>query len=168
MIKDSLSNSSHYVGLHPLFGRAFDGLSELLSRNRYRYRYRYVEDGVYEIIGGEDPLLTITLVSAPLRDVASAQLEVHDKYIDIQVVLDGVEQFGVVARGALTRPVGVYDQQKDILFFDDTYHCDGGGRDGLFSVGANEFVVFFPWDSHAPLVGAVGQTVRKAIIKVRV
>ncbi len=93
-----------------------------------------------------------------MRDPDDAPLEVHDKYIDIQIVLSGRETFGWAARPALVSARGEFDTQKDIQFFDDSPSL-------RFTLGAGEFAVFFPSDAHAPLIGR--GRVRKCIIKVR-
>ncbi len=83
MIFDRISESSRYVGLHPLFPRAFAYLAALTSENA-------PEDKL--CLDGE------ALFVAPFRGQtipeAEAKLEVHRLYIDIHVPLVGQERVG--------------------------------------------------------------------------
>ncbi len=147
MIIDSLKNSDRYAVLSPAMSQAFDFIrrSDLAA----------LADGKYEICGND---VFLTVGSHDLREPDDAPLEVHDKYIDIQIVLSGRETFGWAARPALVAARGEFDTQKDIQFFDDTPSL-------RFTLEAGEFAVFFPSDAHAPLIGS--GRVRKCIIKVK-
>ena len=90
---------------------------------------------------------------------ADAALEVHDRYIDIQIVLSGREGFGWKDRSRCAAPRGAMNTEKDVMFYDDepsTY----------FTLGEGEIGIFFPQDAHAPLVG--DGRVKKAVVKVKV
>ena len=147
MILDSLKNCNRYASLSPAIAEAFDFLrhNDITS----------LADGRYQIRGEE---IFMTVSSADLRSKESALLEVHDNYIDIQIVLSGRETFGWAERSALGSARSEFDKQKDILFFDDEPTL-------YFTLGAGEFAVFFPTDAHAPLIGQ-GRG-RKCIIKVK-
>ena len=68
------------------------------------------------------------------------------------------ESFGWSDRKALKEPVGEFDAQKDIQFFDDEPQT-------YYTLRPGQFTVLFPEDGHAPMVGE--GTVRKIIVKVR-
>ncbi|MFR5871384.1 MAG: YhcH/YjgK/YiaL family protein [Alistipes sp.] len=89
-----------------------------------------------------------------------APLEAHDRYIDVQIPLRvrGEERFGWRPRERCILPRGEFDEAADIVFFDDKPSC-------YVSLHPGEFVVFFPEDAHAPLIGS--GNVRKAILKIR-
>jgi YhcH/YjgK/YiaL family protein len=72
-------------------------------------------------------------------------------------VIAGVEEMGWSARSRCQRPHGQYDAEKDIEFFADT-------PDSYVTVLPGEFVIFFPDDAHAPLIGT-GE-IHKVVIKV--
>ena len=94
-----------------------------------------------------------------LKKKGDAKLEVHNEYIDIQVLVSGREEsFGWSDRKALKEPVGEFDAQKDIQFFDDEPQT-------YYTLRPGQFTVLFPEDGHAPMVGE--GTVRKIIVKVR-
>lgn len=145
MVLTTVVDVERYYALNPLFEK---GVAYVLA-------HRDAAVGRYEI-EGEDCF--VLFVEATKRPQAEAKLEVHDRYIDVQLLLEGREGFGWKPRAACVQPQGVFNQQNDILLFDDPY-------DRVVEASAGELVIFFPEDGHAPLVGE--GTVRKAIIKVK-
>lgn len=156
MIHDSLGRSAEkYYALHPLFGQAFEYLAANLGQ---------MTDPAFDgkhIIQAED--LFVMVGDHALKRPEDARLEVHDKYIDLQVVLGGSESFGWAQRAACTQPKGEMDAAKDILFYDDL-------PTSVATALSGEFVIFFPEDAHAPLIRPEGVSggVRKAIFKIKV
>ena len=148
MIIDSLENCKTYAGVHPRFARAFDYLlsTDLAS----------LPDGRNEIEGDE---IFLMMNRRALKKPEDAATEVHDRYIDIQVVIRGEETFGWSDRAELVAPRGEMDAEKDILFFDDAPATHYTLHDGQMSI-------FFPADGHAPMIGE-GDIV-KCIVKVLV
>ena len=146
MIFDALSNEACYEALNPRFAKAFAYLKTVDLAT--------IAEGKYEIDGQE---VFMSVMERDLKTPEQAALEVHDKYIDIQVVIAGVESFGWKDRRACASPRGEMSVEKDILFYDDkpsTY----------FSLMPGEFAIFFPGDAHAPLVG--DGRIKKCVIKV--
>jgi len=113
------------------------------------------------VIDGDN--LWVNIVDALQKTPQQARYEVHDKYIDIQVPLEGAESFGVKPRSACKSPVGVMDPVKDILFFEDPILPEE-----IVTVQAGDSITFAPETAHAPQIGEAGTTVLKAIFKVRV
>lgn len=158
MIYDKLgwSSTERYGVLHPLFTKALDYVML-----RFEEFLDPETDGRHTLIG-ED--LFVIVGHNPLKGEAEAKLEVHNQYIDIQVILAGTERFGWRSRESCMQPRGEFDPERDILFYDDR-------PSSLVTVRPGEFVVFFPEDAHAPLIapGQPGKPVsRKAIVKVKV
>ena len=108
-------------------------------------------------IDGEN--LFVNIVDSQMKTPQQARLEVHDKYIDIQIPLDRDETFGGKDREACTLPDGEFNTQKDILFYKDPV-------EETVTVKAGDMIVFEPHQAHAPLIGE--GTIHKAIFKVRV
>lgn len=115
-----------------------------------------MECGSYEIDGRN---LFVNIVEKDLKDLSEARLEVHDKYIDIQVPLSGEESFGVQLRDRCKEAEGLMDAEGDILFFNDKITR-------TLTLKAGEMLAFGPDIAHAPLIGS--GTIKKAIFKVRV
>lgn len=112
--------------------------------------------GRYAIDGDN---LYLNIVDAQMRPSVEARLEVHDRYIDVQVPLSCQETFGIKSRAECTEPDGSMDTEKDIMFFNDVI-------DTFVNVRPGEVMVFPPNTAHAPLIGE--GHIRKAIFKVRV
>ena len=148
MIFSTLPQSDRYAPLHPLFARAFEFI-----RNT---DLRALAPGHYPIVG--DVLFAIVeYVSGRSREVA--QLECHRRYIDIQLVLEGVDEMGWKPLGECREPVADYSAERDIQFFRDA-------PASWIATPPGAFCIFFPEDAHAPLV-AEGQ-IRKVIFKIAV
>ena len=148
MILSSLSQSSRYTALHPLFARAFDYIrdTDLFALAPGRYN-----------IAGDDLIAIVEQVPGKKKEMA--KLEAHRRYIDIQLVLEGDETMGWKPLADCLNPVSDHSMEKDIRFFHDA-------PASWIAVPPDHFCIFFPEDAHAPLV-ASGQ-VRKVIFKVAV
>ena len=146
MIFDSLKNSGLYTAINPRFERAFEYLktTDLAS----------LAPGKHPVDGDE---IFVNVQERDLKKYDDAKLEVHNKYIDIQVVVRGEESFGWSERSACTQPEGEFDSEKDILFFRD-------GKQTCYTLHEGQFTIFFPEDAHAPMIGE-GQ-IKKVIVKV--
>lgn len=149
MLIDSLDNYARYGAVHPRLLKAFECLASI--------DFSTLEVGKH-LLDGED--IFVNVMEPALKRREEAPLEVHDAYIDIQLILTegACETFGWSERRDCRRPRGAFDADKDILFYDDMPQT-------FFTLRHGQFVVFFPEDAHAPMVGE--GTIRKAIVKVR-
>ena len=148
MILSSIETSVRYAALHPLFAQAFDYI-----RNTDLFA---LAPGRYNIVG--DDLIAI-VEQVPGRTREMAKLEAHRRYIDIQLVLDGIDEMGWKPLADCYNPVSEHSEEKDIRFFHDA-------PASWIATSPDHFCIFFPEDAHAPLVSN-GQ-VRKVIFKVAV
>lgn len=148
MILDSLKNSALYEHVHPRMKRAFEVLAAT--------DWTRMEPGIHEIDGRD---IYVNVMERELKKKGDAKLEVHNEYIDIQLLVSGeAETFGWSERKNLQRAQGEFNAEKDIQFFEDEPQTYYTMRPGQFSV-------LFPEDGHAPMVGE--GVVRKVIAKVR-
>jgi YhcH/YjgK/YiaL family protein len=148
MIISNVSLSSRYALLHPLFQRVFDYVLDTELRSLAPGRYDIVGDDLFAIVE-----------HVPGRTRAEAKLECHRKYIDIQLVLEGVDEMGWKALVDCKQPVSDCSAKQDIQFFHDD-------PTSWIATPPDHFCIFFPEDAHAPLV-AEGE-VRKVIFKIAV
>jgi len=148
MILSALSQSSRYAALHPLFPQAFDYIRNADLFNMAPGRYNLV---------GDDLIVIVDHAQGKMRDLA--RLECHRRYIDIQLVLDGMEEMGWKPLADCLNPVSDYSEEKDIQFFTDA-------PASWIVTPPDHFCIFFPEDAHAPLVSS--GAVRKVIFKVAV
>ena len=99
------------------------------------------------------------MLETELKKPADAKLEIHDAYLDVQVLVRGREErFGWSERADLRRPLGPFDAGKDIQLFDDEPQT-------YYTVRPGQFTLLMPDDAHAPMVGE--GSIRKIIVKVR-
>lgn len=148
MIVDILANSNRYLPLHQGFTAAFAFLRRADLRNLAADRYEIDSDKVFAIVAKDFG-----------RGKEEAQLETHEKYIDIQLILAGTDDMGWRPKSLCRLPAGDYDPEDDIQFFADA-------PSGRQAVTADMFAIFFPEDAHQPLVGK-GQ-IHKVVVKVAV
>ncbi len=148
MILDTLANADRHASLHPLFAQAFAFMRE--------HDLNALAPGRHKILG-DDLFVVIQHVQA--RTQQEAQLECHRRYIDIQLVLEGVDEMGWKPLADCHAPVSDYLAEKDIRFFHDR-------ADAWIATPAGAYCIFFPEDAHAPLVG--NGWIRKAVFKVAV
>ena len=109
------------------------------------------------LIDGDN--LFVNIVDSNMKTPEQARLEVHDRYIDIQVPLSKEETFGVAPRSSCKEPDGEMNIEKDILFYRDPVT-------ETITAAPGEVVTFAPETAHAPLIGE--GTIRKASFKVKV
>lgn len=148
MILDALKNSALYYEVSPRMKKAFELIA---SRD-----WTAVEPGIHELDGKD---IYVNVMERELKLKHDAKLEVHDEYIDIQVLITGREEsFGWSERKDLRQPLGEFDAEKDIQLFDDVPQT-------YYTLRPGQFTVLFPEDGHAPMVGE--GRVRKIIVKVR-
>ena len=146
MILDSLKNLGSYEALSPNFAKAIEfilksDLSALpLGRN--------------EICGD---LVYANVMEAKPKSKEEARLEIHRKYIDIQIPISGNELMGYTPLAELPAP--------DYVESDDAALYPAGivARD-YFNVKNDQFVIFFPQDGHAPAITPVA--LKKVVVKV--
>lgn len=148
MILDKLSRGRRYRSLHPAFARAFEFLTTTDLQS--------LEPGRHEIDGER---LYVSVDHGNGKGHEGARLEVHRKYLDIQVTIDGSEEIGWMSLGDCRNLSGPFLAEKDIGFYDDRPLT-------WIAVPSGHFALFFPDDAHAPLAGR--GPIKKAIVKVLV
>ncbi len=148
MILDALNRSDRYCALHPLFARAFDYL--------HGTDLRALAPGKHTV-QGEDLFAIVEHCAGRTR--AEAKLESHRRYIDIQLVLEGVDEMGWRPLVQCEKPIGEFDVSRDIRFYDDA-------PSSWVATPAGSFCIFFPDDAHAPLVSQA--MIHKLVMKIAV
>ena len=88
-----------------------------------------------------------------------SKFECHNKAIDIQVLISGVEEFGWKPREKCTVENGPYNAEKDTQLYT-------AAPDMYFELTDGQFVIFFPEDVHAPMIGT--DEIHKLVVKVKI
>jgi len=150
MIIDVLDNAARYYSLHPGFKTAFDYLTSVSLMD--------LEPGITDVAPGVKVITSDN--EGRTAEVALQKFECHNKNIDIQVCIRGVETIAWKPRQDCTIVKGDgYSEEKDVIFFDhapDTY----------FNLHPNQFVIFYPEDVHAPMIGE--GLIKKLVVKVAI
>lgn len=147
MILDTIANAEKYSVIDP---RITKGLNFIIRQGSA------IDEGKHHLEGDD---LYVIIVDAELRSAENAPLEAHRQYIDVQVVLQGAESYGWSTLSNCHTAREEFDPQKDIIFFEEHPTATIRATEG-------QFLIFFPEDCHAPLIGK--GRVRKAIIKIKV
>lgn len=148
MILDSLENIHRYIFLNKGFRKAVEFLSRHDLNQLTLDKYEIDRDRVYAMVSKDNG-----------RKKKGALLEIHEKYIDIQLVLAGTDEMGWKSLTSCKHPAGEFDKESDIQFF-------GDDPDVWLPVKPGFFVIFFPEDAHMPMISE-GQ-LHKVVVKVAV
>ena len=150
MIIDTIKNASKYYSIHSSFEKAFAYIQSTDLAN--------TDDGKYEIDG--DKLKAIISNKKGVTAAESvAKFECHNKYIDIQLCIQGKEEMGWKPREKCVTPNGGYNEEKDVQLYNEQ-------PDMYFRLTDGQFAIFFPEDVHAPMIGDA--PIKKLVIKVKI
>ena len=148
MILDNLKNAALYYGLSPRLKRAFELIAET--------DWTTVEPGIHELDGRD---IYVNVMERELKTKEAAKLEVHNDYLDIQILVKGsCESFGWSERCNLKQPQSEFNTAKDVQLFDDVPQT-------YYTIYPGQFTILLPEDGHAPMVGE--GSVKKIIVKVK-
>ena len=147
MILDALKNKEQYLSLHPRFKSVFDFIDT--------HDLAAMECGRHDVDGDN---IFVMVQELDLRSKEEARLELHRKYIDIQLLLCGpAEMFGWSEKKDCLTPETEFDEAKDIQLFTDIPQC-------FYTVSKGQFTILYPEDGHAPMLGE--GFVKKCIFKI--
>lgn len=147
MILDSIKNAELYYSISPRIKEAFDWLekTDIMALSAGRHD-----------IDGDN--LFVNVSDVDLKPRQEAALEVHNRYIDIQIMYGEQEEYGWAERSNCLAPREEFNSEKDVQFFNDAPQT-------FFMLKPQQFVIFFPTDAHAPMLGE--GSVRKLIFKLQ-
>lgn len=149
MIIDTLANASKYYALHPQFQKAFEYIKNNQLEN--------TADGTLDM--PENLRAFITTSQGKTAETSLLKFECHDLNIDIQYCITGKETYGWKPREKCKITNGDYNPDKDVLFFSEA-------PDLFFELTDGQFVIFYPEDVHAPMIGT--GAIKKLVIKVKI
>lgn len=91
---------------------------------------------------------------------AEASFETHEKYFDVQYVVEGQEYCGICRRDGL-KVKTPYAEDGDITFYNDPSLA------GKVLLLAGDFIVLSPEDAHKPrLIAGKKMSIKKIVVKV--
>ena len=152
MIYDSAENVDTYCDEDDAISIAVDFINDFdLSQ----------PDGRYEIHGDDVFALVQTVTTA---DASEKSFESHENYVDVQMVLEGVERHDLVLLDIEDLEIEQdYDSEKDVMLFKaPDYFSTIIMKPGMF-------VVYGPDDAHRPCC-CVGkpEKIRKVCVKIKI
>ncbi len=147
MIISNLQNSKRIEALHPLFKQLFDYVKshDLLHEEPGRITL----DGDNLFINNSEPECVAQ---------ESQKLEVHHRYIDIHILLEGRERIGWKAIEDCKQLAKAYDEEADFELYADTPTT-------FVDLLPGQIAVVYPEDPHAPIIGH--GKIRKLIAKIK-
>lgn len=148
MIADLLANAHLYRGLHPRIDRAFEYLQQT--------DLAALAPGDHPIDGEKIFARVMTYVS---RLPEQCAWEAHRRYMDLQVVVEGVERIGYAPLSHLA--AGEYDENRDFVPL--------AGPGDAVNMPAGSFMLLWPTDGHMPgLAADAPAPVKKIVVKIAV
>ena len=148
MVLDLLENLKSYEALNPHFSKVVEFVENADFANLPLGRNEIFGDSVFA-----------NVMEAKPKSKDEAFIEVHRKYIDIQIPISADETMGYTPINEL--PEANYSDADDVAI----YPVGMPARD-YFNVHKGEFVIFFPQDGHAPAITSA--PFKKVVIKVAV
>ena len=149
MIIDTLQNAPRYFSVHPLFAKAFEFIGQTDLAN--------APDGKSDI--GEGLKAIFSNKAGTTAEASVAKFECHNKHIDIQLCINGVETIGWKPREKCVTENGGYNPDKDVQLYHEQ-------PDIYFQLTNGQFAIFFPEDVHAPMIGE--GVIKKLVLKVKI
>lgn len=148
MISGSIAQLEHSLAeLPPLVGSVLKTIAT--------FDFQRLQDGQREI----DGVIYKTFTATPELAI-NRRPETHQNYIDVQYVISGYERVQFSARKKVLPCESVEDQDNYFYSREDLSLHE-------MSLCAGDYVIFFPWDIHAPLCHRqTPQQVRKIVAKV--
>lgn len=137
MIVANITDRAHYYALHPKMKQLFDFV---LSHN-----LADMPTGRVDIDGDR---LFVNIDESDMRPKEERPLEIHRRYIDVQIPLTASETVGWKPLADITTPsVAPFNTHHDIAFFAEPAQAYIGVHPG-------QFYVMLPEDAHAPIIGS--------------
>jgi YhcH/YjgK/YiaL family protein len=149
MIIDKIENASLYTGISERIKTALDYIQNT--------DFSIMGNGNYEIEG--DTIFAL-INEYKTKNANESFLEGHRDYIDVQYIVEGFEQVGVVMLDG-QKAIKEYDANDDFVLFTEKH--------SLVSLKKDMFVIFFPDDLHMPGL-KIGKPalVKKVVVKVKI
>lgn len=146
MIYGNIAYADRYSSLHPLLPQLF----------AYVKSHDLLHTPMGKIVLDGDKLFINNLNPECLSEEKQV-LEVHRRYIDVHILLEGKERVGWRNTDDCKELAHPYDEAGDFATFFDkpTTYID---------MMPNDFLIVYPEDAHAPIIGS--GKIRKAIAKV--
>ena len=151
MIFDNIRNCKLYYGANEKFEKAFEFIKKATDENYPVGKYELDGDSLYAMVQ-----------EYTTKPKSEAKYEAHEKYIDIQYMLSGIEEIAVFDIGG-AEIEDEYNPEYDAAFY------KAKEKMTVSVLEAGDFGIFYPNDIHRPGISyKENLPVRKIVVKVRV
>ncbi|WP_026881530.1 YhcH/YjgK/YiaL family protein [Clostridium akagii] len=150
MILDKLENQNLYTNINSNIKKAFEFLNNNDIKN--------LKDGKYEI--DSDNVFALVQSYITKQDKEN-KWESHEKYIDIQYIVNGEETIVWSPTNQLAVDQE-YSKEKDITFYKEANHFS------KINLKNDYYCIFFPRDAHKPgCIFDKPMNIKKVVIKIK-
>ncbi|MBR6633547.1 MAG: YhcH/YjgK/YiaL family protein [Clostridia bacterium] len=141
---------SLYAKSNPYFARAFEDIEKIIAEKTEVGKYIVEEDTYFYMVQEYEA-----------KEPQDSKFEVHEKFIDIQVVLEGEEEIRFDLPERL-KP-GKEPKGDNVYYLIDSDTCD------TTILSAGELAIIFPGEAHAPGIrhSEDKKNVRKIVFKIK-
>ncbi|OAT34010.1 YjgK family protein [Buttiauxella brennerae ATCC 51605] len=152
MIIDKLSNAAH----NPVYPQVIRHALQAIIANEPLQ----LANGKYPI---EGELIYFSVFDGKTKRLEEQRPELHARYIDVHIVLEGEEIIGAAPVEQQQQPDGEFDEQSDIGFF------TGMGSESLIKLLPGDLTILFPGELHRPMATLnTPAALRKIVAKIDV
>ena len=148
MIIDKVENIGKYSEVHKEAVEFVEAVTKEDFAGHYDFR-----DGVFANIDEYET-----------RTFDNCKFEAHKKYIDIQLILDGVEKLDYMSVDEL-KVSEIYDEERDVMFFENSEELP----DSVI-LRPGKFALIYPHEAHKPQIAIDDKPikVKKAVVKIHI
>lgn len=148
MIYDDIKNIKNYTQIDEKIADFILGLNSDIPTGR--------------IYLSEDKLTYANVDEYMTKLHENCKLEAHKKYIDIQIIIDGIEELDYTDVKAL-KISEEYDSARDVMFFQKSERVMN-----KVILTSGKFVVLYPHEAHQPQMAYKNSpvTVKKVVVKI--
>lgn len=150
MIIDKLNNAAH----NPVYPQVIRQTLQAIIANKPQQ----LANGKYSI---EGELIYFSVFDGKTKLLEEQRPELHARYIDVHIVLEGKELIGAATSEQQQQQDGEFDELNDIGFF------KGMGCETLINLQPADIVILFPGELHRPMA-TLGKpaALRKIVAKI--
>lgn len=143
----NLSNSQRFYSLHPLLEELFEFIKT--------HDFDKLEMGKLQIKGDDLYVMNLNVDGTN----HTQPLEMHKKYIDVHIVLNGEEEIGWKSTDKIDHYLSDYNNENDCALSNENPSF-------FIKLHPEEYAIMFPEDAHAPAIS--DGKIRKLIGKIKI
>lgn len=132
MIAGKIKNINMCKGISKNLDKAIDSIIKGEFLGKEPGKYKIDEENVF-----------FNVQELTTKSIEESFFETHQKYIDIQIVINGAENYGVLLSDKNLEVIDPFDVEKDFGTFKKEPHT-------IFTITPEDFIIFFTNEPHMP------------------